>query len=61
MFGWDLGGGVMGFFNQHIGLRGDYRFLRATQDINGSSIAGSPFVNGDRLHFSRVTVGVVFR
>jgi opacity protein-like surface antigen len=59
MFGWDLGGGVMGYFNQHVGLRGDYRYVRATQDINGS--INSVDFNGDRLHYSRITVGVVFR
>ena len=33
MFGWDAGGGVMGYFNQHVGLRGDVRYLRATSDL----------------------------
>src|SRR5262249_35523715 len=59
MFGWDLGGGVMGYFNEHVGLRGDYRYVRATQDINGSQ--NSLDFSGDRLHYSRLTVGVVFR
>src|SRR3954469_19593779 len=27
MFGWNLGGGVMGYFNDHIGLRGDLKYL----------------------------------
>ena len=59
MLGWDLGAGVMGYFNEHVGLRGDYRYMRATQDINGS-INSIDFRN-DRLHFSRLTFGVVFR
>ena len=59
MFGWDLGGGVMGYFNDHVGLRGDLRYLRATHDIN-SGINSIDF-SGDRLHFTRLTFGVVFR
>ena len=59
MFGWDAGGGVMGYFSDHVGLRGDVRYLRATSDLttNVSSID----INGDRLHFWRATVGVTFR
>jgi opacity protein-like surface antigen len=59
MFGWDAGGGVMGFFSDHVGLRGDVRYLRGMSDLttNVSSID----VNGDRLHFWRATIGVTFR
>lgn len=59
MFGWDIGAGVMGYFSDHVGLRGDLRYLRATHDIN-SGINSIDF-NGDRLHFTRLTFGVVFR
>jgi opacity protein-like surface antigen len=33
-FGYDIGGGLMGFFSTNIGLRGDVRYFRA---FNGSS------------------------
>src|SRR5262249_42712079 len=59
LFGSDLGAGVMGYFNDHVGLRGDYRYMRATKEINGS-INSIDFRN-HRLHFSRLTIGVVFR
>jgi len=59
MFGWDAGAGVMGFFNDHIGIRGEVRYLRATQDWNASNAV--PGLNGDRLHFWRPSIGVVFR
>jgi len=59
MFGWDAGAGVMGFFNDHIGLRGDVRYLRATHDINAG--INSIDLNNDRLHFWRTSIGVVFR
>jgi len=29
--GWDAGAGVMGYFSEHVGLRGDIRYLRDTQ------------------------------
>ena len=59
MFGWDAGGGVMGYFADHVGLRGDVRYLRATSDLttNVSRID----LNGDRLHFWRASIGVVLR
>jgi hypothetical protein len=59
MFGWDAGAGVMGYFNQHVGLRGDVRYLRATHDINAG--INSIDLNSDRLHFWRTSIGVVFR
>jgi opacity protein-like surface antigen len=59
MFGWDAGGGVMGYFTDHIGLRGDVRYMRAMSDLttNVSSID----LNGNKLHFWRASIGVVFR
>jgi len=59
MFGWDAGVGVMGYFNQHIGVRGDLRYLRATSDLR-SGVA-SLDLSGSQLHFWRPTIGVVFR
>jgi Outer membrane protein beta-barrel domain len=57
-FGYDLGGGMMGFFNQHIGLRGDLRYLRTLEDTNRGS--GTDFAPG-RLRYWRATVGLTFR
>jgi opacity protein-like surface antigen len=59
MFGWNVGGGVMGYFTDHVGLRGDVRYLRATSQL--SSNPNNLDFNGDRLHFWRAAVGVVFR
>ena len=59
MFGWDAGGGVMGYFNDHVGLRDDMRYLRATCDLkSGVSILD---LSVNHLHFSRASIGVVFR
>jgi hypothetical protein len=59
MFGWDAGAGVMGYFNQHVGLRGDVRYLRATSDLK-SGIT-SLDLGGSQLHFWRASIGVVLR
>jgi opacity protein-like surface antigen len=59
MFGWDAGAGVMGFFNEHVGLRGEIRYLRATHEMNSG--ISSIDLNGNKLHFWRPSIGVVFR
>src|SRR6476659_4575561 len=46
MFGWDAGGGVMGYFSDHVGLRGDVRYLRATGDL--TTHVSSIDINGDK-------------
>ena len=61
MFGWDAGAGVMGFFNDHIGLRGELRYLRGTHDMNTSTGVNSVDFNGNKIHFWRPSIGVVFR
>ena len=59
MFGWDAGGGVMGYFSDHVGLRRDLRHLRGTHDLNTG--VSSIDLSGNRLHFWRASVGVVIR
>jgi len=59
MLGWNAGAGVMGYFAQHIGLRGDMRYLRGMKDLNTGVTTFD--VNGNQLHFWRASVGVVFR
>lgn len=59
MFGWDAGAGVMGYFNQHVGLRGDVRYLRATSDLKSG--ISSLDLGGNQLHFWRASIGVVLR
>jgi hypothetical protein len=61
MFAWDAGGGVMGYFNNHVGLRGDLRYLRGTHDLNTSTGLNSIDFNGNKIHFWRASIGVVFR
>ena len=59
-FAYNLGGGVMGFFNDHVGMRGDVRYLRT---LNGDVVNGVSLPNFDLggFHFWRVSAGVVIR
>ncbi|HTL44977.1 MAG TPA: outer membrane beta-barrel protein [Vicinamibacterales bacterium] len=56
-FGFDIGAGVMGYFAQNVGIRGDVRYFRS---FNGSSdnVTGLGLSN---FHFWRGSVGVSFK
>jgi opacity protein-like surface antigen len=55
--GYNLGGGVMGFFNNHVGARGELRYLRT---LDGDIFDGRlPDAGG--FHFWRFSAGVVIR
>jgi hypothetical protein len=56
-FGYNLGGGVMGFFGGNVGLRGDLRYFRS---LHNSDPEGVDLSLGD-LKFWRGTVGVSFK
>jgi opacity protein-like surface antigen len=58
-FAWDFGGGVMMFFGNNVGIRGDIRYFRTFEalDILGIDIANPP----GKLDFTRGSFGVVFR
>ena len=60
MAGWNLGAGVMGYFNDHVGLRGDMRYLRSFEDTN-TGINIIDFNQAGQFHFWRAGVGVVLR
>jgi opacity protein-like surface antigen len=56
-FTFNAGGGVMGFFTSHLGVRGDLRYYRAfgfkMEDVESSGLAL------DRFDFWRANVGLV--
>lgn len=57
-FCYELGAGMMGFFSQHVGLRGDMRYVQTLEDIN----RGSGFnVDPGKLRYWRASGGVTFR
>lgn len=56
-FGFNVGGGVMGFFNDYVGLRGDVRYVRSFENV-GDNLVNIGVGNFD---YWRTNVGVVFR
>jgi len=54
--GFNIGGGLMGFFGDHVGLRGDVRYFRNFGEIDISELqfAGN-------FHFWRASIGLVLR
>jgi len=55
--GWDLGGGLMGFFGSHVGLRGDIRYFHAFQDLTALGFT----LSNTKLDFGRASVGLVLK
>jgi hypothetical protein len=58
--GFNIGGGVMGYFNDHVGLRGDLRYMRTLNSDVFDADLDPEFDAGD-LDFWRLSFGVVFR
>jgi opacity protein-like surface antigen len=54
---WSLGAGVMGYFNDHVGLRGDVRYLRNFSD--DSSLDDFGF--DGTFKYWRGSIGLVIR
>ena len=59
-FGFDIGGGVMGFFADHVGLRGDLRYFRAVASDLFDNDA-DPELRLSNLDFWRASIGLVIR
>jgi opacity protein-like surface antigen len=57
-FGLNIGGGVQGFFNDRVGIRGDIRYFRSLQDNEPDDEFDLGLSDFD---FWRGTVGVTFR
>jgi opacity protein-like surface antigen len=61
-FGWNLGAGMMTFFRQHLGLRGDLRYVRSfrnglpswTRNVDVDVAPG-------HFDFFQATIGLTFR
>lgn len=60
MFGWNAGAGVMGYFNDHVGLRGDLRYTRGFEDLNtGNTVLD--LSGNNQLKYWRFSAGIVIR
>jgi opacity protein-like surface antigen len=57
-FGFNLGGGAMGFMTDHVGFRGDVRYYRSLSDPDEDNEFDIDFGDFD---FWRATGGVTFR
>jgi len=57
-FGFDVGGGVMGFFNSNVGIRGDVRYFRSFRGSDSDSLTGLGLSD---FNFWRGSVGVSFK
>ncbi len=56
-FGYNLGGGVMGFITDVFGIRAEYRYFRNLK----SDGEGFPFFELSTFNFSRASIGIVLR
>ena len=54
-FGWDIGGGVMVLFSQHVGARGDIRYFHSFQDLNLLGLT----ISDPKLDFGRASAALV--
>jgi opacity protein-like surface antigen len=54
---WDLGAGVMGYFGDHVGIRGEIRHFRSFSDFDILGVT----VNNTKLRYNRASAGVVFK
>jgi len=59
-FGYDIGGGLIGYFSQHVGARGDVRYFHSF-DVLDLSRFPSINIGQTKLDFGRFSVGVVFK
>jgi opacity protein-like surface antigen len=58
-FGWNVGGGATGFFNDHAGLSGEVRYFRT---MAGDDEPPNAFdIDFDAFDFWRASVGVTFK
>lgn len=54
---WDIGGGVMGYFTPHFGVRGDLRYFHSFQNLTIASLS----LSDTKIDYGRVSGGVIFR
>ena len=57
-FAWDLGAGVMVFFGEHVGVRGDIRHFNSFQSLD---ILGAQLNTDTKLSFGRASAALVLQ
>ena len=58
--GWDAGGGLIVYFNRHVGLRGDVRYFHSFEVIDLGRIFNLP-LDERHLDFGRASGALVFK
>jgi opacity protein-like surface antigen len=58
---WDGGGGLMVFFGEHVGIRGDIRFFQSFQVFDLTKLPNLPPGGKERLDYGRVAGALVFK
>ncbi len=56
-FAWDVGGGLMVLFGNHIGVRGDIRYFHSFQDVNLLGVS----LGSTKLDFGRAAAALVLK
>ncbi len=56
-FGWDIGGGLIVYFGEHFGVRGDIRHFHAFSDLSILGLA----LSEQKLDFGRASAAAVFK
>jgi opacity protein-like surface antigen len=56
-FAWDVGGGIIAFFGEHVGIRGDLRYFHAFQDLEVLGLT----LGDTRLDFGRASAALVLK
>jgi opacity protein-like surface antigen len=60
--GWDIGGGLMVFFGQHVGIRGDIRYFHSFQVLDSFNLPSLGLgLSGQKLDYGRAAGAVVFK
>jgi opacity protein-like surface antigen len=60
-FGWNVGGGLQGFFSRKVGIRGDLRHLKTFGDVSILNLGPVDLRPSQSLGFWRGSLGVAFR
>ena len=60
-FGWNAGAGVLGFFNDVVGVRADARFLQTLQQATDGANDNPLTADNGHFGFWRLTAGITFR
>jgi hypothetical protein len=58
-WGFNLGGGAMGFATDHVGFRGDVRYIRSFEDLEANDFEDT--FDAGSFDYWRATAGITFR